>query len=93
VGTIRLRNSGSPGGQNGLKNIIDVLGTQNFPRLRIGIGPKPEKIDLAKYVLSKIPKNSQELASISAYRAADCVLEAVRNGVKKAQSVYNGTGE
>lgn len=91
VGTIRLRSSGSAGGQNGLGNIIEVLGTQDFPRLRIGVGPKPQGMDLAKHVLSRVPKPQQELASISAHRAANCVLEAVKNGIKAAQSIYNGT--
>ena len=93
VGTLRLRSSGSAGGQNGLKDIIDVLGTQEFPRLRLGIGPKPEQMDLAKYVLSKVPKQKQDLASVTAHRAADCVLEVIRNGVQAAQSIYNGSVE
>lgn len=93
VGSLRLRSSGSAGGQNGLKDIIDVLGTQEFPRLRLGIGPKPDRMDLAKYVLSKVPKKSQELASITAHRAADCVSEVIRNGIQAAQSVYNGSAE
>ncbi len=93
VGTLRLRASGSAGGQNGLKDIIEVLGTQDFPRLRMGIGPKPERMELSRYVLAKVPKPKQELASITAHRAADCVMEAVRNGIESAQSIYNGTVE
>lgn len=93
VGTLRLRASGSAGGQNGLKDIIEVLGTQEFPRLRLGIGPKPDRIDLAKFVLSKVPKQMQDLASSTAYRAADCALEAVRNGIESAQSIYNGASD
>ncbi len=90
LGTLRLRNNGSAGGQNGLKDTIEVLKTQEFPRLRIGIGPKPERMDLAKYVLKKVPKQQQELASVMAHRAADCALEVVKNGVAAAQSIYNG---
>ncbi len=93
LGTLRLRNSGSAGGQNGLKDTIEVLKTQNFPRLRIGIGPKPEKMNLAKFVLKKVPKPSQELASVMAHRAADCALEVVKNGVEAAQGIYNGVFE
>jgi len=93
VGTLRLRASGSAGGQNGLKDIIDVLGTQDFPRLRMGIGPKPERIELASYVLSRVPKQKQELASLTAHRAADCVIEVVRNGIESAQGIYNGSVE
>ncbi|MCP4647175.1 MAG: aminoacyl-tRNA hydrolase, partial [bacterium] len=93
LGTLRLRKNGSAGGQNGLKDTIEVLKTQDFPRLRIGIGPKPEKMDLAKFVLKKVPKPQQELASVMAHRAADCALEAVKNGIDSAQSVYNGVFE
>ncbi len=91
AGTLRLRKSGSAGGQNGLKDIMDVLGTQDFPRLRIGVGPKPDRMDLAKYVLSKVPKSSREMVSLSAHRAADCAMEVVKNGIQAAQSVYNGS--
>lgn len=93
VGTLRLRASGSAGGQNGLDDIISVLGTMDFPRLRLGIGPKPQRMDLAKYVLSKVPGQKQELASVTAHRAADCVMEAVLNGIEAAQSIYNKTPE
>ena len=93
LGTLRMRKSGSAGGQNGLKDTIDVLKTENFPRLRIGIGPKPERIPLEKYVLKKVPKQQQELASVMAHRAADSVMEAVKNGVEAAQAIYNGAFE
>lgn len=93
LGTLRLRNSGSAGGQNGLKDTIEVLKTQDFPRLRIGVGPKPDRMDLAKFVLKKVPKQQQELASVMAHRAADCALEVARNGVGEAQSIYNGIFE
>ena len=93
LGTLRLRKNGSAGGQNGLKDTIEVLKTPEFPRLRVGIGPKPEKMNLAKYVLKKVPKQQQELASIMAHRAADCALEVVKNGVEAAQGIYNGVFE
>ncbi len=93
LGTLRMRKSGSAGGQNGLKDTIDVLKTENFPRLRVGIGPKPERIPLEKYVLKKVPKQQQELASVMAHRAADSVMEAVKNGVEAAQAIYNGAFE
>lgn len=93
LGTLRLRKRGSAGGQNGLKDTIDVLKTEEFPRLRLGIGPKPDRMNLAKYVLKKVPKQQQELASVMAHRAADCALEVVKNGVETAQSIYNGAFE
>ncbi len=93
LGTLRMRKSGSAGGQNGLKDTIEVLKTENFPRLRVGIGPKPDRIPLEKYVLKKVPKQQQELASVMAHRAADSVMEAVKNGVEAAQAIYNGAFE
>ncbi len=90
LGSLRLRRNGSSGGQNGLKNVIDVLNTQEFPRLRMGIGPKPERMDLARFVLKKVPKANQELASIMAHKAANCVLETVKTSVEAAQAIYNG---
>ncbi len=64
LGTLRLRKTGSAGGQNGLKDTIEVLKTQDFPRLRIGIGPKPERMDLAKYVLKKVPNPTARVMGV-----------------------------
>ncbi len=89
LGTIRLKPDGSAGGQKGLSNIIEVLGTEVFPRLRLGIGPVPERVPLADYVLGRVPKDLEEEASLMAHRAADCVLHAVNEGIAAAQSVYN----
>ncbi len=60
MGSLRFRSSGGPGTHNGMKSIISCLGTQDFPRLRIGCGPVPKEWDLADYVLSEIPKDRQE---------------------------------
>lgn len=57
-GGIRIRKKGSAGGHNGLKNIIGQLGTENFKRIRIGVGEKPKGYDLADYVLGHFPKKS-----------------------------------
>jgi PTH1 family peptidyl-tRNA hydrolase len=51
LGRLRLRTSGSDGGHNGLKSVAEALGTQSYPRLRIGVGPVPERIDWADFVL------------------------------------------
>ena len=60
VGRLRIRKKGSAGGHNGIKNIIAHLGTQEFPRIKVGIGEKPEGWDLADYVLSKYSKEEQK---------------------------------
>lgn len=60
-GTLRIRESGSAGGQNGLKSVIEHLGTENFPRIRIGVGQKPHpEYSLADWVLGEIPKEDYE---------------------------------
>lgn len=60
VGKTRVRLSGSAGTHNGMKSIIACMGTQNFPRVRIGTGPVPEHFDLISFVLSEIPKSQRE---------------------------------
>jgi len=89
LGTLRLRPEGSAGGQKGLASIIEVLGTESFPRLRLGIGPVPEGVPLSSFVLSRVPKSLEEEASVMAHRAADCVTLALRSGIMEAQSAYN----
>ena len=64
VGKLRIREKGSAGGHNGMKNIISHLGTQEFVRVRVGIGKKPDRMDLADYVLSRFGKD--ELPEIKA---------------------------
>lgn len=89
LGWLRLRASGSAGGHNGLGDIISSLGTEDFSRLRLGVGPFPGG-ELADFVLSRVPKTSEEEASLMAHRAADCVTLACESGVTVAQERYNG---
>ena len=74
VGQLRIRKKGSAGGHNGIKNIIAHLGTQEFPRIKVGIGNKPEGWDLADYVLSKYSKAEQEALE----EASEGVIGAVK---------------
>lgn len=60
VGQLRIRKKGSAGGHNGIKNIIAHLGTQEFPRIKVGVGDKPPRMDLADYVLSRFSKEDRE---------------------------------
>lgn len=89
LGTIRLRAGGSAGGHKGMASLIATLGTDCFPRLRLGIGPIPEGVDLADYVLARIPRKLEEEASLMAHRAADCVTIAFEQGIEAAQSAFN----
>lgn len=89
LGHLRLRARGSHGGHNGLRNIIECLGTEDFPRLRIGIGPAPDSSDLADFVLDCVPKKLEEEASRMAHVAADCVGLYLQEGIVAAQEKFN----
>lgn len=90
VGKLRIRAKGSAGGHNGMKNIIAHLGTQVFPRIRVGVGAKPKDWNLADYVLGRFPK--EELPEIEAGRETACeaVKIIVSQGVEAAMNRING---
>ena len=77
VGKLRIRAKGSAGGHNGIKNIIAHLGTQEFTRIKIGVGEKPAKMDLADYVLGHFSKEEQLVIRESADRAREAVCEII----------------
>lgn len=89
LGQLRLRASGSAGGQKGLLSILQVCGTEAVPRLRIGVGRPPEKMDPSVYVLAKFRK--EELSEIdTAIRAAANGVELwIKNGISAAMNVVN----
>lgn len=92
LGSIRIRKKGSDGGQNGLKNIIYQLGTDEFPRLRIGIGQKPDGYNLANYVLGKFSKEEDEeiIAGITlATDALEVFIKDKENGLSNAMNLFN----
>ena len=86
-GQIRMRLSGSSGGQKGMQNIIDNLGTQKIKRIRIGIG-EPE-YDVVDYVLGKPHKDEQEDIENAISKAVDGILEYLKSTFEKAMSLYN----
>jgi len=88
-GMIRVRPGGSAGGQNGLKSIIDWLGSQQFPRLRLGIQPAHKVSSLKDFVLSQIPKRDMEELEHTLERAADAVETVIRDGVDRAMQLFN----
>lgn len=88
-GQLRICLKGSAGGHNGLKNIISHLGTQEFPRIRIGVGEKPRGMDLADYVLGRFPKEQQAVME-EAYRdAAEAACMMIEDGADAAMNHYN----
>jgi PTH1 family peptidyl-tRNA hydrolase len=88
-GRLRLRASGSAGGQKGLQNIIEHLGTEDFPRLRLGIGRPPPQIDAVDYVLMRFPTEERELIARAVEQAADAVDVWVRVGTSAAMNQVN----
>jgi PTH1 family peptidyl-tRNA hydrolase len=89
LGQIRIRESGGPGSHNGMKSIIQHLADEAFPRIRIGIGPKPMAWDLADYVLSDIPADTNPLWQQTLTRAADAVELVIRAGTAAAMNQFN----
>jgi peptidyl-tRNA hydrolase, PTH1 family len=85
VGRLRLREKGSAGGHKGLKNIINHLGTDEFARLRLGIGPKPNGEDLKKYVLSSFNHDEREILEKSLIGAATIVEAWLTGGFENAR--------
>jgi PTH1 family peptidyl-tRNA hydrolase len=89
LGRIRVRERGSHGGHNGLRSLIEVLGTEEFPRLRLGIRKGEPEDDLADYVLAPFPDDDVLLVQEAVGRAADAVECVVREGVGVAMNRFN----
>ena len=87
-GRIRIRRKGSSGGHNGLKSIINHLGTENFVRLRVGIGKPHQNEDQIKYVLSKV--KNEKLVNKSCQDASDACINIIENGITKSMEKFNG---
>jgi len=88
-GRLRLRNNGSAGGNNGVKSLIASWRTQDFMRVRIGIGRPPEGEDPVDYVLRRFTPDEKAVMAVAVPLAADAVLSIVRDGFDKAASIYN----
>lgn len=92
-GQLRVRAKGSAGGHNGIKSIIAHLGTQEFPRVRVGVGEKPPRMDLADYVLGHFSQGEKKLMEEAAREAAEAVIEAVTEGIEHAMNDHNAKKE
>ena len=88
-GQLRIRLKGSAGGHNGIKNIIAHLGTQEFPRIKVGGGEKPPRMDLKDYVLSRFSKGEQELMDEAFQEAAQAVVMMLGEGADRAMNHFN----
>ena len=92
TGTLRVRANGSAGGHNGIKSIIQELGSQDFPRVKIGVGAKPNPDqDLADWVLSSFSASEEKLLDTSLVRAGEAALCVMEKGVPDAANRYNGS--
>ena len=90
IGVLRLRKKGSAGGHNGLKSIINCLGSEEFARLRIGIGKVPADWTVIDHVLSRFDRRDRGTVKESMERAASAIECVLTEGVDKAISSYNG---
>lgn len=89
VGQIRIRKKGSAGGHNGIKNIIAQLGTQNFNRIKVGVGEKPKGMDLADYVLGHFSKADRVMVEESIDNAVGAVESIITKDIDVAMNIYN----
>lgn len=91
-GRMRVRSNGSAGGHNGIKSIIQELGSQDFPRVKIGVGAKPHPdFDLAAWVLSPFTASEEKALAVSLENGARAVLTILEEGVSQAANAYNGS--
>ena len=89
IGDIRLKPKGSSGTHNGMKSVIENLKTEDFIRIRIGIGAPENKEDMINYVIGAIPKREKEILDISVKKAAKSVIEILENGIDIAMNKFN----
>lgn len=89
VGQLRIRKKGSAGGHNGIKSIIQHLGTETFPRIKMGVGEKPKGYDLADYVLGHFKKEERVIMDESAVLAVKAIELMVIDEIGEAMNLYN----
>lgn len=92
-GGLRIKPSGSAGTHNGMRNITELVKSQEFIRVRMGTGRPPENIDLKDYVLMKLTSEEKLIARRLSSKVADAVLEIINSNVSKAMNMYNKSGE
>lgn len=88
-GQLRIRAKGSAGGHNGIKSIIAHLGTQNFARVKVGVGEKPPRMDLADYVLGRFTAEEQKIMNEAFKDAADAAILMLQGKTEQAMNLYN----
>ena len=89
LGMLRVRKHGTAGGHNGMKSIISQLGTENFMRIRVGVGEKPKGYDLADYVLGHFSGSEREIMDGTMIQATEAVKMIITEGIDWAMNQYN----
>ena len=93
LGVLRLRRSGSAGGHNGLQSVVEQVGTDDVPRVRVGVGRLPPGDSRVEYVLGTFRPDERERIERAVERAADAVLSIFQDGIDVAMNKFNGKGE
>ena len=88
-GQLRIRKKGSAGGHNGIKSIIACLGTQEFPRIKVGVGAKPDRMNLADYVLGRFSQVEGRIMEDAAKEAGQAAQSIILDGMEAAMNRYN----
>lgn len=88
-GTIKIRKKGGPGSHNGMKSVVEHLNTEEFSRIRVGIGTPKYKSDMINYVLGSIPEDEAELLDKGTTLAKDAIIEIIKNGIDIAMNKFN----
>ena len=88
-GKIKIRKSGGPGTHNGMKSVCNRLNSENFPRVRVGIGNEKNTDDLVSFVIGYMDKGTKELLDKSTDKAKEAVIEILNNGIDKAMNKFN----
>ena len=88
-GKVKIRKKGSAGGHNGMKSIIQMIGTEEFPRIRIGIGRPEHKGDDINYVIGTISDEDKSTLEEATEKAKDIVIEILKNGIDQAMNKFN----
>lgn len=89
LGDIRLKAKGGAGTHNGMKSVVEDLNTEDFIRIRVGIGSPENKEDMIKYVIGKIPKGERKILDEAITKAKESILEILENGIDSAMNKYN----
>ncbi len=89
LGRMRIRKKGSDGGHNGLASVIDMLGTEEIPRLRIGIGPLPMEVEASEFVLSRFEPEEAEIVEKVKVQSFQALIAIAKEGIEKAMTTFN----